>query len=317
MRLVMISEKSTVRTAAVPRPAVVVGDDEKSTDPANGMRLVDLSALFSTLPGMSETTLTTAVDAAIWVADPTNRHRLESALSEMTSAAVFEFSPERHRLHPPVTAPGKVLCVGLNYRDHAVECGQSIPDRAVWFNKLPTALCGPDDPIVLPPVAEFVDYEAELVVVIGCGGRNIPHDEAMSHVAGYTCGNDVTARDWQFGRPGGQWFAGKTFDTFAPLGPVLVTPDELGDPHDLAIECRVHDEIRQRSRTSQLIFPIDTLIAEISLVCTLCPGDLIYTGTPPGIGYARTPPVPLAVGNVVRIEIERIGVLRNTVADGN
>ena len=213
----------------------------------------------------------------------------------------------------PVCDSVKILCVGLNYRDHAQECHQSIPSQPVWFNKLPTSLCGPNDTIEVPSVVEFADYEAELVVVIGRGGRNIPLDEAFSHIAGYTCGNDVTARDWQFGRPGGQWFAGKTFDTFAPLGPVLVTPNELMNPMQLSIECRVNGIQCQHSQTSQFIFPIDFLIHEISQVCTLEPGDLIYTGTPPGIGHARKPPVPLATGDVVEVEIEGIGVLRNLV----
>ncbi|MDO4558159.1 MAG: fumarylacetoacetate hydrolase family protein [Planctomycetia bacterium] len=241
--------------------------------------------------------------------DPERRARLERMFRESES---IEQIRSTFRPGPPVSDPPKILCVGLNYRDHAQECGQTVPDRPVWFNKLPTSLCGPDDPVRIPPVVQFADYEAELVVVIGRGGRNIPISEAMSYVAGYTCGNDVTARDWQFGRPGGQWFAGKTFDTFAPIGPVLVTPDEL-DPTRLSIECRVNGERRQDSSTSQFIFPIDFLIHEISQVCTLEPGDLIWTGTPPGIGYARTPPVPLRMGDIVEIEIGGIGVLRNPV----
>ncbi len=219
----------------------------------------------------------------------------------------------RGEIFLPVPKPEKILCVGLNYRDHAAECDQKIPDQPVWFNKLPTTLCGPNQPIRIPKASRFVDYEAELVVVMGRSGRDIPESEAMDYVAGYTCGNDVTARDWQFDRPGGQWFAGKTFDTFAPLGPVLVTPDEILDPQHLAIESRVNGEVRQRSMTSNFIFSIPFLIHEISTVCTLSPGDLIYTGTPPGIGYARDPQTPLRAGDVVEIEIEGIGVLRNPV----
>jgi len=158
-----------------------------------------------------------------------------------------------------------------------------------------------------------VDYEAELVVVMGRGGRRIAESEAMSHVAGYLCSNDVSARDWQKGKPAGQWLLGKSFESFAPIGPWLVTADEVPDPGNLRIRLRLNGRLMQDSNTSQLIFPIPRLIAYVSEVCTLEPGDLLFTGTPAGVGMARKPPVYLKPGDVVEVEIDRLGVLRNPV----
>ena len=214
---------------------------------------------------------------------------------------------------PPIPGPQKIICVGLNYADHAAETGAAIPTEPLIFNKFPTAVRADGDKIILPSVSDQVDYEAELVVVIGGGGRNIPRAEAMQHVGGYCCGHDVSARDWQKGKPGGQWLLGKSFDSFAPCGPELVTPDEIDDPHQLDIRLRLNGETMQDSNTRQLIFPIDELIAYISQVCTLSPGDLIFTGTPPGVGMARKPPVFLKDGDVVEVEIDQIGLLRNEV----
>lgn len=217
-------------------------------------------------------------------------------------------------LLPPVPQPEKIICVGLNYADHAAESGMQPPREPVIFNKLPTALRASGDPIVLPELSREVDYEAELVVVIGVGGRAIPRDNALAHVAGYTCGNDVSARDWQKGKPGGQWLLGKSFDSFAPTGPALVTADEVGYPGKLRIKCRLNGRLVQDSCTDQLIFPVAELIAYVSSVATLKPGDLIFTGTPPGVGMARTPPLYLRPGDLVEVEIERVGLLRNRVA---
>ncbi len=223
--------------------------------------------------------------------------------------------PEQVRLLQPVLNPSKVICVGLNYRDHAVESGAPIPDEPVLFCKLPNALIGPEQPIVLPPVSSEVDYEAELVIVVGKGGRHIPCERAMEHVAGYTCGHDVSARDWQLRKPGKQWLCGKSFDTFGPTGPVIVTADAI-DPHGLPIRLRLNGETMQDSNTREFIFKVDELIAYISQVFTLCTGDLIFTGTPPGVGFARKPPVFLKPGDVCEVEIEGIGVLRNPVVAG-
>jgi 2-keto-4-pentenoate hydratase/2-oxohepta-3-ene-1,7-dioic acid hydratase in catechol pathway len=217
------------------------------------------------------------------------------------------------RLVPPVPFPDKVICIGLNYADHAKETGQRLPSEPVVFCKFPTAVRAPGDPIVLPKASAQVDYEAELVVVIGQGGRHIPVAEARRHVAAYCCGNDVSARDWQIGKPGGQWLLGKSFDSFAPFGPALVTADEVPDPGNLKIHLRLNGQTLQDSSTAQLIFSIDKLIAYLSTVCTLAPGDLIFTGTPPGVGMARKPPIFLKPGDVTEVEIEGLGVLRNPV----
>ena len=205
----------------------------------------------------------------------------------------------------PVPDPEKVICIGLNYADHAAESGSQIPDEPVVFNKFPSAVSGHGHPIVLPKLSSQVDYEAELVVVIGREGRHVPREEAFQYVAGYACGHDVSARDWQLAKPGGQWLLGKTFDSFAPFGPELVTSDEIDDPGTLDICLRLNGETMQQSNTNQLIFPVDRLVEYISGVCTLRPGDVIFTGTPPGVGFAP--------GNVIEVEIEKIGVLRNDV----
>ncbi len=214
-------------------------------------------------------------------------------------------------LLPPIPTPQKIACVGLNYADHAAETGDSIPDAPVIFNKFPTALAKNGDVIQIPAVSDKIDYEAELVVVIGRTGRNIPATEAMEYVAGYCCGNDVSARDWQMRPPARQWFIGKTFDGFAPIGPWVVTPDEISDPHTLEIEMRLNGQVMQHSNTNQFIFSIPTLIEWISQVCTLVPGDLIFTGTPPGVGMGRNPQVFLKDGDMCEVEIAKIGTLRN------
>jgi 2-keto-4-pentenoate hydratase/2-oxohepta-3-ene-1,7-dioic acid hydratase in catechol pathway len=217
----------------------------------------------------------------------------------------------------PVPDPQKVICVGLNYADHAKESGAAIPTEPVIFCKFATAVSAHLQPIALPSVSKCVDYEAELVVVIGRGGRCIPRERAVEHVAGYTCGHDVSARDWQIHKPGGQWLLGKSFDTFAPFGPFLTTADEIADPNNLAIALRLNGEVMQQSSTAQFIFKVDELIAYISQVCTLAPGDVIFTGTPPGVGFARKPPVYLKPGDVCEVEIENLGVLRNPVIAGS
>lgn len=221
--------------------------------------------------------------------------------------------PKEVKLLPPVPRPEKIFCIGLNYADHAKETGKQPPSEPVVFSKFVTALRANSEQIVLPRLSEKVDFEAELVVVIGKGGRHIPKEKALEHVAGYTCGNDVSARDWQNHKPGGQWLLGKSFDSFAPLGPELVTADEVGNAGDLRICLRINGNTMQDSRTSQLIFGVAELISYISGVCTFSPGDLIYTGTPPGVGFARKPPIYLQPDDVVEVEIERIGMLRNPV----
>ncbi len=224
------------------------------------------------------------------------------------------FEPFSVQLTAPVPDPEKIICIGLNYADHAAESGIAIPSEPVVFNKFPSAVRGHGETILLPELSEQVDYEAELVVVIGRGGRHISREDAFAHVAGYACGHDVSARDWQLQKPGGQWLMGKTFDTFAPFGPELVMADEIDAPGSLDIRLRLNGQCMQDSNTRQLIFPIDHLISYLSGVCTLQPGDVIFTGTPPGVGMARKPPVFLKPGDMVEVEIEGIGTLRNPVA---
>jgi 2-keto-4-pentenoate hydratase/2-oxohepta-3-ene-1,7-dioic acid hydratase in catechol pathway len=218
-------------------------------------------------------------------------------------------------LLPPV-APPAVYCIGLNYRRHAAEVGAQPPAQPVVFFKAPTSVIGPDDGIVIPHGAlasEKTDYECELAVVIGRACKNAAVESALDFVAGYTCANDVSARDWQIERSGGQWCRGKTFDTFCPLGPALVTVDELRDPQKLAIATRVNGETVQQSHTSDMIFSVREIVAFLSADTTLLPGTVILTGTPEGVGMGRKPPRFLVPGDVVEIEIEQIGTLRNTV----
>lgn len=207
------------------------------------------------------------------------------------------------RLLAPVT-PSKIVAIGLNYADHAAEGNRELPKEPMLFIKPSTAVIGPDDEIIYPPQSANLHHEGELAIVIGKPAKNVPIERARSHVLGYTCANDVTARDLQ--RRDVQFTRGKGFDTFAPLGPWIITGAEF-DPSDLAIQTRVNSEVRQNSRTSRLIFNCDYLISFISSVMTLLPGDVISTGTPAGVG-------PMHPGDVVEVEIENIGCLRNTIA---
>jgi 2-keto-4-pentenoate hydratase/2-oxohepta-3-ene-1,7-dioic acid hydratase in catechol pathway len=244
------------------------------------------------------------------LADP----RLLSAAREIaTSPSANGVPPTSAKLHAPVHDPQKIICVGLNYRDHAVESKMAIPKEPVLFSKFPTALIGHDEPIIVPKISTKVDYEAELVVVVGKRGRAVPESTAMDYVAGYSVGHDVSARDWQLEKDGKQWMIGKTFDTFAPVGPTLTTRDEIPDPHRLGIRLRLNGRTMQNSNTNQMIFSVAQLIAYVSLVFTIEPGDLIFTGTPPGIGHALNPPVYLRGGETTEVEIDSLGTLRNPI----
>jgi 2-keto-4-pentenoate hydratase/2-oxohepta-3-ene-1,7-dioic acid hydratase in catechol pathway len=218
-------------------------------------------------------------------------------------------------LTAPLLRPRAVFCVGRNYPEHAAETQADAPTEPILFAKLCSAIVGPSDPIVLPAAApRRVDYEAELAVVIGRGGRDIAEADAWSFVLGYLVANDVTARDWQVKKPGGQWLLGKSFDTFLPIGPWVVTRDELPDPTHARITCSVNGELVQNDTADHMIFSIPTLIAYISRVASLSPGDLILTGTPAGIGAARVPARWLQPGDVLETSIDGIGTLRNTVS---
>ena len=215
------------------------------------------------------------------------------------------------RLRAPVPRPGKLVCIGLNYRDHAAESKMPVPERPVLFSKFTTAVIGPGDPIVIPSACEKVDYEVELAIVIGRRIKGATRDEAARAILGYTIVNDVSARDFQFGD--GQWQRGKSCDTFAPMGPSIVTADEVGDPQTLGIHLRVNGRTLQSSNTNQMVFGAVALVAFIAETITLEPGDVIATGTPPGVGFARQPPVFLKSGDLVDVEIDRLGVLSNPV----
>ena len=218
------------------------------------------------------------------------------------------------RLLAPV-APPAVVCIGLNYRRHAEESGNPIPDHPVVFMKMPSSVQRPGGPIVLPRTlrSDQVDYECELVVVIGRRCRNVSRQVALDYVLGYTCGNDVSARDWQMQWGGGQWCRGKTFDTFCPLGPALVTTDEIRNPNALRIRTVVNGETLQDWNTSDMIFDVPALISFLSGSSTLEPGTVIMTGTPHGVGSARKPPRFLQPGDEVTVAIENIGSLTNPV----
>jgi len=215
---------------------------------------------------------------------------------------------------PAVTSPGKLLCVGVNYRKHIEECGETLPVIPVLFSKFNSALAAHGEVIYPPKSSSQLDYEAELVVVIGKGGRNIPESEALSHIFGYTCGNDLSARDLQLRTS--QWLAGKTCDQFAPVGPYVVTADEI-DPHALPIESRLNGQARQHSNTSSMIFPCEKIISYISSIMTLEAGDVIFTGTPDGVILGRDEDKQdwMKPGDVIEIEIGGIGVLKNVIGE--
>jgi 2-keto-4-pentenoate hydratase/2-oxohepta-3-ene-1,7-dioic acid hydratase in catechol pathway len=215
------------------------------------------------------------------------------------------------RLRAPVSRPCKIFGVGLNYRDHAEETGQPVPEVPILFAKFANSVIGPGEPIVVPAATERPDYEAELGVVIGSTVRAVSVEGALEHVAGYLCCNDVSARDLQMSTS--QWIRGKAVDTFLPCGPWLVTPDEVPDPQALGIRCTLNGDVMQESSTGQMVFGVAELVSFISQACTLEPGDVIATGTPPGVGFARTPPVWLHDGDEVTVEIDGLGALTNPV----
>jgi 2-keto-4-pentenoate hydratase/2-oxohepta-3-ene-1,7-dioic acid hydratase in catechol pathway len=233
-------------------------------------------------------------------------HALASAVP--TSADVYRAADMF--LGPPIPDPDKIVCLGLNYRSHAEEIGFSIPTVPILFAKFRNALTGPTSPVILPDLSQEIDYEGELAVVIRRQSKNISAQEALEYIAGYMALNDVSARDLQFRT--GQWLSGKTLDTFAPCGPALVI-NEINDPQNIDISTRINGQIFQQDNTSNMIFSVADAIAHISQLMTLEPGDIIATGTPEGVGFKRNPPVYLRDGDLVEVEIEGIGVLRNPV----
>ena len=267
-------------------PGVLAGDEWV------GLRAAGFPDMLSVIAGGADAT--DRINR--WAYSAPGGHRLDQATT---------------RLRAPVPRPPKIICIGLNYRDHAAESKLPIPEVPTVFAKFSTAVIGHMDPIVLPKASAKPDYEAEFAVVIGKGGRHIAEAAWRDHVFGYTILNDVSARDFQMATS--QWMIGKTFDTFAPIGPMIVTDDEIDDPHNLNISLTLNGEKLQDSNTSHLIFGIPQLIAYLSSVFTLEPGDIISTGTPAGVGFARKPPRYLAAGDEVKIEVEGIGELINPV----
>jgi acylpyruvate hydrolase len=247
----------------------------------------------------------------MWEVLTATMHWLESAASASAIASVIRPLSQIH-LRPLISNPSKIICIGLNYYDHCREQGVEVPKRPLFFAKFPSAIIGPDDSITWPAdVSDQVDFEAELAVIIKRKARNIITDKVDEFIAGYTILNDISARDVQFAD--GQWTRGKSFDSFCPIGPYLVTCDEVGDPHRLAIRCWINGRLMQDSNTSELIFNVPYLLMYTSKTCTLLPGDIISTGTPGGVGVFRTPSVFLKSGDTVEIEIEKLGRLRNLV----
>ncbi len=261
------------------------------------MRIVSYPGGFGRLEG--DAVVPMGADIAAWLRDG----RAEEG------EAVARSSLE---LLAPVPRPGKIVCIGRNYVEHAHERGFDAPPEPILFAKWANSVAAPGATVTIPEQTSQADWEAELGVVIGSRCSRVPADRALEHVAGYTCLNDLSARDLQ--NRVSQWTRGKAIDGFLPMGPALVTPDEVGDPQQLWVRCRVNGETMQDGHTSLMIWPVAELIAFVSETITLEPGDVIATGTPAGIGAARTPPVFLRDGDVVEVEVERVGVLETTIA---
>ena len=262
-----------------------------------GDRIADLAVAAPGLPGDL---------LALLEAGPAALAEAERAARDATALPL-----DAVRLEAPLRRPPKILAVGLNYADHVAEAGLETPQLPLIFNKQPTSVAGPADAIHMPRVSTALDYEGELGVVIGRRCRHVPRERAAEVVAGYLVVNDVSVRDWQLRTP--TWTMGKSFDTHCPIGPWITTADEVGDPHALALETRVNDELRQASNTKHLIFDVFGLVEHLSTAFTLEPGDVIATGTPGGVGIAMKPPKLLQEGDVVRVEIEGLGAIENRV----
>lgn len=280
---------ATFKAGAAPQLGAVTGD-----------RIVPLNAAAPGLPGDMIGLI------AAWP-------RVEAEVRRLAEAGVGALPLDSVHLLAPIRRPGKIMAIGLNYADHIAESNLGTPEHQVWFSKASTASNGPYDPIQVPKVSQALDYEAELVAVIGAGGRHVAKDAAAGAIFGYCCGNDATERAWQHRTP--QWAVGKSFDTHAPFGPWITTADEVPDPHILGIRCLVNGEVRQDSNTRHLVFNIWEQVEHLSQAMTLEPGDLIFTGTPGGIGAAMKPMRFLKDGDQVRVEIDGLGALDNPCAN--
>ena len=241
---------------------------------------------------------------------------VEGLLTSSTSAERNKATVKKGEitLSAPIVFPPKIICLGLNYRDHAEEAGAKIPDEPVIFMKPRTSIIGPDEPVVKPSFVQRLDYEVELAIVIGRDGKNVPLSEAKEHIFGYTAFNDISARDIQF--KDGQWTRGKSFDTFAPIGPCITTAKQIGDPNNLRVYTRVNNEVRQNSSTRNMVFNVYEVVHQLSRVMTLEPCDIIATGTPSGVAtFMKPKPRYLKPGDIVEVEVEGIGTLRNPIID--
>ena len=269
--------------------------------------VIDLPSLLGTGGYEAPNTLETFVSSGL--IDEVNR-----LINDLSEAEVRKISMEEVALRAPILYPPKIICLGLNYRDHAEESGAEVPDEPIIFMKPRTSIIGHEEPIVKPRFVKKLDYEAELAMIIARKGKNIGVTEAADYIFGYTAFNDVSARDIQF--KDGQWTRGKSLDTFAPTGPCITTSDQIGDPMDLRIKTRVNGEIRQNSSTSNMIFNVYEIIYHLSRIMTLEPCDIIATGTPGGVAaFMKPKPKFLKAGDIVEIEIEGIGTLRNPVIE--
>lgn len=266
---------------------------------ADGDDIIDLTAAAPSLPREMIAFLEAGPDA------------METARASIAAGARIPLADVR--LEAPIARPPKFLAVGLNYADHVAESGMDTPEHPTIFNKQSTCITGPTDPVHVPKVSHVLDYEGEFGIVIGRRGRHVAREDAEDYIAGYLVVNDVTVRDWQFRTP--TWTMGKSFDTHGPIGPWIVTTDEIRDPHQLGLRTYVNDELRQESNTKQLIFDCFFLIEHFSQAFTLEPGDIIATGTPGGVGILSKPPQLLKAGDVVRVEIDGIGQIENPIID--
>jgi len=257
----------------------------------------------------------------ITVADPSiptdmrSLLEMEDGIAKATAAVATapKIAKADATLDAVIYNPEKIVCIGMNYVDHCTEQNMPVPTEPVVFSKFASCITGPGCPIMLPEECKKLDFEVELCIVIGKTCRRATLENALDFVAGYTVAHDVSARDWQLERNGGQWLMGKTFDTFAPIGPAIVTQDEVGDIHKKGIRCRLNGETVQDSTTEQLVFSVPQMVQWVSALVTLKPGDLIFTGTPPGVGCFRKPPLWLKDGDVVDVEIDGIGCITNPI----
>jgi len=281
-----------------------------------GALLIDKIVSLSILAESMDTTLPVDIENFI-TSESQQIGKLEKAIQKTEEEGVRKasHSAASAKILTPIRSPGKIVCLGLNYRDHAAEQNASVPDEPVIFMKPHTAIIGPNDSIIKPNFVQQLDYEAELAVVIGKRAKNVPLSEAHAHIFGYTIMNDVSARDIQFKDK--QWTRGKSFDTFAPIGPCITTANELEDTSNLRIQTWVNGELRQNSSTKNMVFNPLEIIHRLSHVMTLEPCDIIATGTPAGVGFAMKPKKFLQDGDKVRIEIEKIGVLENKIVEEN